>query len=507
MALPPKGTISTAPGLKKDTHMRLIESKALLPTRRDIAVRLFRQRTVFLICFLLVVAGFLLTGQFTPMFKAEMKILIRKERVDPVVTAGQNSTPELQSMNVSEEDLNSEVELLKGDDLLRDVVMQAGLVPAGSNDPIAIAKALRKLQKKLDVAAIPKTELIAISYESTDPEQSLKVLKTLESLYPAKRRNMQGNDFQLTFFGQQVEIQRTALVAAQAKLLDFTKATGVVSAGLQRDLTLQQLEALNQERRQTSAEMANLQGRTQKLAAQLEVQKPRIVTESKTADNPQLLQQLKATLLTLELKRTELLNKYDPHYRLVEDVDNEIATTHRLIDEQAKAPVKETSENINPIHQTLETEYEQSTAQLSGLRDKQAQLSLSFAGLERSAEDLAAKDSEQQVLLLNAKTAQDRFQLYADKLEQARMTHSLDKNGILNVVVAEEPVSPALPRNSTLGSVGALLFTGFLLSFGCAFLADVFDPTIRDAAELTESLNVPILAEFGRDDYIQPRLP
>jgi uncharacterized protein involved in exopolysaccharide biosynthesis len=487
--------------------MQLMESKALLPTRRDVAIRIFRQRTVFLICFLLVIAGFVLTGQFTPMFRAEMKILVRKERVDPVVTTGQNSTPELQSLNVSEEDLNSEVELLKGDDLLRDVVVQAGLVSSGGNEPVAVAKALRKLQRKLDVSAVPKTDLISISYESPNPEQSRRVLTTLESLYPAKRRTMQGNDFQLTFFSQQVEIQRSALAAAEAKLLDFTRTTGVVSAGMQRDLTLKQLGDLNQEQRQTSAEMANLKGRTKKLADQLTVQKPRIVTESKTADNPQLLQQLKATLLSLELKRTELLNKYDPHYRLVEDVDREIATTHRLIDEQAKAPVKETSENINPIHQTLETEYEQATAQLSGLRDKQAQLSLSFAGLERSAEDLAAKDSAQQVLLLNVKTAQDRYQLYADKLEQARMTHSLDKNGILNVVVAEEPVTPALPRNSTLSSLGALLFTGVLLSFGGAFLADVFDPTIRDAAQLGEALNVPILAEFGRENYVQPRLP
>src|ERR1700724_2776322 len=103
--------------------MPLIESKALLPTRRELVGRLFRQRAVFVIFFVLA-------GQFTPMFKAEMKILVRKERVDPVVTTGQNSTPELQSVTVREEDLNSEAELLKGDDLLREVVIQSGLVPA-----------------------------------------------------------------------------------------------------------------------------------------------------------------------------------------------------------------------------------------------------------------------------------------------------------------------------------------------------------------------------------------
>ena len=107
--------------------MQLIESRAMLPTRREMAVRIVRQRVVFLTCFLFVMCGFVLTGQFTPMYRAEMKILVRKERVDPKVTTGQNSTPELQSVVVREEDLNSEAELLKGDDLLHDVVVQAGL--------------------------------------------------------------------------------------------------------------------------------------------------------------------------------------------------------------------------------------------------------------------------------------------------------------------------------------------------------------------------------------------
>ncbi|HWO27409.1 MAG TPA: hypothetical protein VNO32_01280, partial [Candidatus Acidoferrum sp.] len=472
--------------------MQLIESRALLPTRREMAVCIFRQRVVFVVCFLLVMAGFVLTGQFTPMYRAEMKILIRKERVDPKVTTGQNSTPELQSVVVREEDLNSEAELLKGDDLLHDVVVQAGLVPAGSNDPIAIAKVLRKMKRKLDVSPVTKTDLISVSYESANPERSRQVLTTLESLYLAKQRNVRVNDFQVTFFDQQVTLERNALAAAEARLLGFTRTNGVVSAALQRDLTIRRMEDLNQEQMQNSAEMANLQGRVKNLATQLSVEDPRIVTESKTADNPQLLQQLKSSLLALQLKRTELLNKYDAHYRLVEDVDREIATAQRLIDDQANALIKENSSNINPIHQALETEFEEGTAQLSGLRDKQVKLVQSSADLENSAEDLVAKDSEQQTLLLDVKTAQDQYQLYVDKLAQARMTHALDKNGILNVVVAQEPVTPALPQSSLLSSLAAFLFTGLLLSFGGAFLVDVFDPTVRDTAELSEALNAPI---------------
>jgi uncharacterized protein involved in exopolysaccharide biosynthesis len=494
--------------MNNDTRMQLIESKALLPTRREVAARIFRHRAAFLICFLAVLVGFVLSGQFTPNYKAQMKIRVRKERVDPVVTTGQNSTPELQqSMTVSEEDLNSEAELLKGDDLLRDVVIQAGLVSAGNNDPIAIAKALRKLQKKLDVSPVEKTDLISVSYESSKPAQSRQVLTTLESLYLAKQRNVRANDFQITFFSQQVSIQRNALAAAEAKLLDFTRANGVVSAALQRDLTVKNMEDLNQEQKQNSAEIANLEGRVKKLSAELSIEQPRILTESKTADNPELLQQLKASLLSLQLKRTELLNKYDSHYRLVEDVDREIATAQSMIDDQANAPVRETSDNINPVHQTLDTEFEEATAQLSGLRDKQSELSRSSKDLEHSAEGLVAKDSEQQVLLQDVKSAQDQYQLYVDKLAQARITHSLDQNGILNVVVEQEPITPALPQNSTVGVLAVTLFAGLVLSFGGVFLLDVFDPTVRNATELGEALNVPVLAEFGREIYVERQLP
>ena len=97
------------------------------------------------------------------------------------------------------------------------------------------------------------------------------------------------------------------------------------------------------------------------------------------------------------------------------------------------------------------------------------------------------------------KTEKDQYQLYVDKLDQARTTHSLDKGGILNVAVVEDPQLPALPVHSTMGMVAAAIFTGGLLSLGAAFISDIFDPTIRNAEELGEVLRVPLLAQFGRE--------
>ena len=90
-----------------------------------------------------------------------------------------------------------------------------------------------------------------------------------------------------------------------------------------------------------------------------------------------------------------------------------------------------------------------------------------------------------------------------NKLAQAQVTHSLDKGGILNVAVVQEPQLPALPVHSTLGMLAAAIFTGGLLSLGAAFISDIFDPTIRNAGELGEVLRVPLLAQFGREASLE----
>jgi uncharacterized protein involved in exopolysaccharide biosynthesis len=485
--------------------MELVQSTSLFPSRRDFAARIFRKRTVFGICFAFILLGFFLTGQFKPKYRADMKILIRKERVDPIVTTNQSSTPELQTLNVREEDLNSQVELLKGEDLLRGVVLQAGLVPAGTSDPVVIAKALQKLEQKLDVSPVAKTDLIAVRYEARSPEQARRVLDTLASLYLAKQRNVQGRDYQMAFFKEQVKEHGEALDAAENQLIDFTHRTGVVSADLERELTIRQMKAVSGTKMETAAEIAEARGRAAQLAAQLTAQPGRVNTESRSADNPQLLEQLKVTLLNLQLKRDDLLNKYDEHYRLVQDVDREIATAQSILNAQVTAPVQEVSTNVNPIRQELESELTKTRAQLAGLSAKLSELSSSSSELELTAQQLSTREAEQDALLRDVKTEKDRYQLYVDKLEQARMAHALDQDGILNVVLAQAPIAPALPVNSTVVVLVSALFTGTLLSLGAAFLADVFDPTIRTATELGEVLPLPVLAEFGPVLYLEGR--
>jgi len=182
------------------------------PTLRDVLAVFFRQRRLILFCFFGVFLSVLLYALFSPNYEAHMKILVRRGRADPVVTAQATAPAEFSREEIAEEELNSEVELLRDEDLLRKVVQAVGLfssdplrfLPFRRNDEDAqLARAVERLGKRLQVEPIRKTNLIDVRYRSRDPELAAQVLKTLGALYVEKHTEVHRPSGEFHFFEQQ----------------------------------------------------------------------------------------------------------------------------------------------------------------------------------------------------------------------------------------------------------------------------------------------------------------
>src|SRR6185369_16671357 len=91
--------------------------------KREIAAAVFRHKTLALFCVVLIVAGAAISGIFLPKYESRMKVLVKRERVDPIVSPDQSTQVQVQNV-VSEEEMNSEAELMKSDDVLRKVVLE-----------------------------------------------------------------------------------------------------------------------------------------------------------------------------------------------------------------------------------------------------------------------------------------------------------------------------------------------------------------------------------------------
>jgi uncharacterized protein involved in exopolysaccharide biosynthesis len=97
-------------------------------TVRDLAAPLLRHSTAVVATFLVVLTAAALFAWLSPAaYVAEMTLLIRRDRVDPLITADAGVRYQQAAVAVSESELLSEVELLRSRDIMEQVAIDAGL--------------------------------------------------------------------------------------------------------------------------------------------------------------------------------------------------------------------------------------------------------------------------------------------------------------------------------------------------------------------------------------------
>lgn len=442
-------------------------------------------------------------------YSANAKILVRHERLDPPVSADSSATLPQVSPSVTDVEVNSEVELIRSPDLLRKVVAACGLdkLPVRAwpdlwrweSDPERIlAGAVRKLRRDLSVEAVTKTDLISISYQNVDRHEAAQVLNTLVDLYMEKHLAVHQPTGTFEFFQKQTEQYEKNLSEAESRLMGFRRTQGVVSPSQEKIATLQKISEFRAELKQTQAAIAETQQRKLALKAQVGTVPSRMTTESRLSDNPQLMGQLKATLLNLELKRTELLQKFEPTYRLVQEVDTEIAQTQAAIEAAEKSQLREETTDRNPTYGWVDSELAKTQSELAAEQARAEALKRTLNSYEQEASALDEKETVEQALERAKKTQEDNYLLYQRKQEEARISNALDRSRILNVAVAEPAVVPDLPSRSRTFTLLAGLFAAIAASVAAAVVSEYLNPSLRTADDIVEFLDVPVLASVSR---------
>jgi uncharacterized protein involved in exopolysaccharide biosynthesis len=486
-------------------------------TLRDYVAPIFRKRRLVTIAFLCIFLGAILAALLLPRkYEAEMKILVNRERVDPVVT----SNPELQPVPtivpvVSEEDLNSEVELLKSRDLLEKVVLACGLSkdrPTGvsvllerlsnalhqapSTRETRVARAVQDLQERLVVDPMKKTTLIRVTYASRDPELAAQVLQTLATLYQEKHAAVHRPPGTFRFFNQQADHYREELASTETALTEFDTRENVIDPVTQKQLLLQELSQFEAGYQQAQANAYQASRRAAALRDQKSATPERQTTQVTKLDNPQLLSVLEGTLLTLELKRSELVGKYKPDYFPVQQVDAQIADARKAIATAQASPAQQITTDRVPAQDWMTTEIARAESDRDALNAQAAATEKVLARYRVAARELDAKGVQQADLARDVKTAEDNYLLYVRRREEARISDALDSKRIVNISIAEAATIPALPTMHLAWIFLGGFFLAGTVSLGAGYAVDRFDTSFRTPDDLIRYLDVKVLASI-----------
>lgn len=457
-----------------------------------------------LLTFALTAVGTWLTK---PVYTSSASILVKKERFDAPVTPEQVISTGQPDRRLSEEEINSEVEILNSPSLLEEVVkrlqLEQAFMPGKGNTvfaafgreksnntaddtALAMSRALTKLQENLTVEPGKKSNLIKISYKANDRNQAAQVINTLCQVYQERLIELNQSGDTKDFFAAQAETMRAKLNEKEAALKRNSPLPNSQLLNQQIETQMRQRSEYEIALQTTRTAIAETQARIQSLQQQMAKEPERLQSEERISRRS-APDAIKSQLFSLELRRSELLSKYKPTHRLIVDLDKDIEKARRMVEQIEKVPAESSvTSALNPLRQRLNDTLTNERSTLASLQEKERLLSATVYQATGKVNTLGAQGYEQKRLERERDLADQSYQLYAKKGEEGRISTALDKQGIVNINVIEaarapyKATSPNVPLNLIVGLIG-----GLILSLAATFTLEYFYPTVQPSKPLT----------------------
>jgi uncharacterized protein involved in exopolysaccharide biosynthesis len=449
-------------------------------------------------------------------YDAEMKILVKQTRVDPVVTTD-SQAPYRTIGNPTEQDLISEAELLKSRDILEGAAVECDIpkpkpnvwafvpvvsafaaVPDKKNpyDPVSLSEAVRTLNARIRAIPSQKSNLISVVYTSTNPTRGACVLRAVAKLYLDKHLAVHRPGGAFEFFKQEADRYKSDLSRIEMQLAQFGQTEQLVTDGAEKEITVRKLGDYAASLVDTKTAIAATQARIRSLQTLARATEPRQTKAVRTSPNA-ALKELQTHLVSLEMKRTDMLGKFKPGYRPLEDLERQIHELKNTIAEVQKTPLVEETTDTNPANDWLNVELAKARAELASLQASAPAKEQAVSAYRSMALDIDKKHIRRTDLLRLQKVTEEKYLLYLRKQEEARIEQELDRQRILNVAVAQDPTVPVLPQPSLmpvkLGFAGLL---AAMMSLSGALGADYYSRTFRTSAEVVKHLQLPVLGSM-----------
>jgi len=464
---------------------------------RGLFDRLFRQKRLLftlLILWTVAMASYFIFSP--PSYEAEIQFLINNNRAGALVSSEFNNGPVPRDY-VDEAAVATEIQLLSNQDLLREVVEKSGLAEGNGRNAVEIA--VKHLRKDLKVSPVLKANMIKASYASSNPPEVKSVLESLADGYLNEHLRAHGSEGAYELFNKQANLYQQQLKALQDQLSAFHEQRNIVTLSEQKDLNLRKLLDLQATLKDTEAAQSANSSKITRLRDQLAHLDPRITTQARRVPNQYSVERLNTMLVEFQNRRTELVAKFQPQDRLIQELDKQIADTKNALDRANTLSSTEETTDVNPLRQSLEAELAKAEVSDSELRVHLASLTTEIAGYQHSISGLQSASADDDQLLRKIKETEDNFFLYSKKREEARIEQAMDRQKIANVTLVERPRLPTLATPKLSVTFVASYLLGCLLIIGFALAVAVTGPSVYTAWELEGLTGVPVLASVPHE--------
>jgi polysaccharide biosynthesis transport protein len=470
---------------------------------RDLFLVIFTKLHVFTGIFaFIVIVTMLFSFIKAPVYEVTASVLV-KPLLEKNLKLQAPTTTTMRANPVTQQDINSEVNLLRSPKLLAEVVRKLGLdheqepktflgrverflaarlhqvlVTLGlSVETTPLDRAVRYYQQKLEIKPVTLSNSIEVTLQGEDPEQITKIVNTLLENYIDFHIEIYRAKGAREFFAQQAERFLAGLRQAEKDLKDYKKQWDIIDLAAQNENNVKILQMLRENLTLVKAQIKERQTRVGEQAMNMAAT-GEIGAATKEFQTG-ILEELIRTLGPLLTERERLALHYQkssPKYQTVDLQVKEILSKYR----QQTADILRGSE-----------------LDLKSLRDYADVIEDNIDRIQYTSLSLSQRQIGLDRLTRDVKHLEKNYLLYQDKTEEARIEAQQDTDRVSNVAVtdwAQTPSIPIFPRKILMGVLSMLI--GLIVGLAGASVAYYVDHTVKIPEDLTRQCQVPVLASL-----------
>jgi len=468
---------------------------------RNVCYVLFRHQRKIILFFLIVMVPVTLWTFITPeIYQSDAKLLIRLGResvaLDPTATTG----PVISTAQSRENEIKSELEILKSQELVENVVDAVGVSPflkwnkMGRHPLSDRDQAILEISKNLSIEALKNSNIISISFKAKDRKIAQIIIEKLITFYLDKHINVHRTQGSHEFFTKQTDQLRNTLFQTEDRFRKLKNEAGIASIEEQRHVLLKRMGDLQQEVEGTEAALASAKAKVETLQGTLRSLPETLVVQETSGHANQGADLMRDRLYVLQIKEQDLLSKFTENSKPVQEIRRQISEAQALLDQEERTRTQVTK-GLNEAYKQTQLALLAEKATVSSLQSKLKKLQTQWRSV--LGELTAINNNETQLGQVQREVALQEvsYRKYLEKLEEARVDHALEVGKISNISVVQSPtypMKPIWPVKSLILGLGFLL--GIMGGVVIAFCFEFVDHSFKKPEDIEKRLKLPTLA-------------
>ena len=462
--------------------------------------RILRKRlpTILVAFFILFTAILIATLKQKPVYRAQVLLEIQKENPDiPTI----KEMYELDA--VSDAYLRTQYSILASESLARRVIDQLQLEtlpefnspkwwqfwPRKKKSPpprtFAIGptpeapdrelsqRVLERFQDRLTIDPVNRSRLVAVRFDSRDPELAARVVNTLASDYvdQSLEARWQATQRAAEWLSQQLVGVKAKLEKSEDDLQSYARRNGLVfletDKGASQNVANERLQQLQEQLTKAQSE------RYEKEALYRLVQTGEFGALPGVFEN-KLIQDLSERLAELKREHAQLSTTFSPDYPRVKEIQSQIDEIESSLREERQRAADRIANDYSAAVRREDLVHQAVDGQL-----KQVNL-------------IAEKSVQYNILKREVDTNKQLYEGLLQQLKEAGVSAGLKASNIRLVDSAEPPAKPFKPR--TLLNLSVAVFLGLALGICAALFQERMDDTLKGDDDVERLLGLPSLA-------------